>query len=43
MQRRCYWLLDGDEAIVLVHYLDVQHASSRARQVRHSALAEGTG
>ena len=21
-QRRCYWLLDSDEGVVLVHYLD---------------------
>lgn len=30
-QRRCYWMLDGDDSIVLVHYL-AANAAARLRQ-----------
>ena len=27
-QRRCYWLLNSDEGVVLVHYLRVTHKAA---------------
>ena len=41
-QRRCYWLLDGDDNVVLVHYLSsIPHAN---RAMVHSASSgEGLG
>ncbi|KAK9809816.1 hypothetical protein WJX73_009573 [Symbiochloris irregularis] len=32
LQRRCYWLLEGEDHIVLVHYLNAMAAGNRARQ-----------
>ncbi len=32
MQRRCYWLLEGNDAIVLVHYLDTSHSKAARKQ-----------
>lgn len=31
LQRRCYWMLEGDDSIVLVHYL----AGNAAARLRH--------
>ena len=31
MQRRCYWLLDADEDIVLVHYLSARQLTGGPR------------
>ena len=31
LQRRCYWLLDADEDIVLVHYLSARQLTSGPR------------
>ena len=32
-QRRCYWLLDGDDHVVLVHYLVAKPDGARALRV----------
>eukprot|EP00873_Tetraselmis_striata_P000416 jgi/Tetstr1/420680/TSEL_011767.t1 len=34
LQRRCYWLLEGDTNIVLVHYLNIPAEAMRARPDR---------
>ena len=36
MQRRCYWMLDGDDSIVLVHYL-AANAAARLRPLGQAA------
>ena len=41
LQRRCYWMLDSEDAIVLVHYLDVQ-TPSRSRQVCNLLCGNGS-
>jgi len=35
LQRRCYWLLEGDINIVLVHYLKIPAEALRAKTERH--------
>ena len=32
-QRRCYWLLDGDDHVVMVHYLVAKPDGARALRV----------
>jgi hypothetical protein len=39
LQRRCYWLLDGDDNVVLVHYLSSVPHANRA-MVRSASSAE---
>ncbi len=37
VQRRCYWLLEGDDSIVLVHYL----AANPAARLRKPSTLTG--
>ena len=40
VQRRCYWMLDGDDSIVLVHYLAGNSAARlHAAKARAAASA----
>ena len=32
LQRRCYWLLDSEDDIVLVHYLNIDKAKGKAEE-----------
>ena len=36
VQRRCYWTLDGDDSLVLVHYLDVRDLNTM--KARHTMV-----
>jgi hypothetical protein len=32
LQRRCYWLLESEDDIVLVHYLNIDKAKGKAEE-----------
>uniref|UniRef100_A0A061R9Y9 Cg-1-domain-containing protein n=1 Tax=Tetraselmis sp. GSL018 TaxID=582737 RepID=A0A061R9Y9_9CHLO len=40
LQRRCYWLLEGESNLVLVHYLNVPAEALRNRSERGEACSE---
>ncbi len=40
LQRRCYWLLESEDDIVLVHYLNSDKAKGKAEEAWASADSE---